>query len=1482
MADVHDMSSRKMARKEADPIQLSLEEYAFCVLVQSHAVACQAFSDVVINAIRLRHPTSWIETIGGCFSSKLRGKIKAQLARDGCLTEIYAICKVINLRLHDVVQFCGGKILTDPREKERFSFQVYGVEEARNWAFHGEGVSVKEVATSTTFLVSISQSLKCEEHFQMKLSELLNDLLNAMESNGEHCHRRIDSSVLSRNFLQRSFVEIENEFHQLCRTGDKTIILLFGRKDSDGNKEAVQVLMKRIRKETGRGKDCPKQIRKILKKLQGGLVCTKILSARNKLAHFQNTGLEEVEMTLSYAQVLLEAFGLCCRETCSAMKDLPTLRKQDLVKCAVVNMRKANEQGVPPSHERLLRPGCPHFVGRDRELQRINTIFNGCGKGERAIVLYGPAGIGKSYLATRLVCERRESFPNQSWLSCSSVGDFVKDIPRTVVKGFNVTTCSKCGDDAHEQADDQFCDKSDNLSTPNHLVVLDDVCLDTVKLVCQLVQNSAFFFVITTRGSFVKLQLQEQLKCVSVFSLEPFSLDESCQLLFRRNAGISPDALSVWKNVLDGLLGNIPLCVGIFSSWLNKKQSSGNAFLVDIQTSESSDLVKSVWSDIEEECPDRFHRRGLNGVVEMAMESLQHNPQGFFVLGVLCHLARENIPWEVFRHAPSRIYLPSFGTDFLTNGLVESGTLMEAITKMFANLYPSNKQFSMCCRFLEEVGLVHFNSTSSTIHIHGLTLSIVQRALEDGLRRYVSAQYSNVLKTERELSCMLPTEVERVFLVFFDFVMFAFIVGAGEQHSTQMFLGNMAAIDYLEFDSCRTVYRVFTDYLEKQAHTVTTVLTDKSAAFPESTKEFVAMFVFNLCLIGYKAHFMTANDYTLFSRLMRFCSQGLLKDCSHIERITQFGKSEEKLSLVEMLQLDTVLFSKLCGLGKAKANSYKSAAGHLEIAIYKQRLLGEESADLYLQQASVHCPILKTPATINDLIDLIIATREKRNLLKYNGEESLFNDRLKYLDLFIKKLSNSWSSNIFCCARADRLTVSLLLLAFHRENMLMTFEKMSINTIKEFYLDDSFYKFTQSSGWAHNILLTAIDVNLAHPHSHIAVLIEHRRMLNRLDLSRLKELISVNVFVNYYIPIFENMRLAVRLLMTAWDTGHFEIDEKPLITGHGDFVERSKNEAFSPSWTRMFSSTHFVNIGNTNNPQAIHISAWETRLALWKDFDAEDVLQKLVVLFERLIFALSFIGKDLRLKRPLDEWVPTLIIGMAQHIACLCVFVDESVASQVSHLLSTLTSTCDLAKISDDLTTTLNEAFCTLLQPQSSPSSHYININIGRASERKAYLLFKEAKRTYSTSGKKEAASRLKHITINRFRNDLFSGVNAGENVSLFSQLTQLLEVHFYDVMRRVHTDAKNYLEAELYTKAALVLKRRIGSEKIVWLVNHHVEYAKLLVRMKRWSEGAEQASLAKTLMASNFGEDYSNWLPNVPECDFEKICESFQDNGEA
>ena len=186
---------------------------------------------------------------------------------------------------------------------------------------------------------------------------------------------------------------------------------------------------------------------------------------------------------------------------------------------------------------------------------------------------------------------------------------------------------------------------------------------------------------------------------------------------------------------------------------------------------------------------------------------------------------------------PLRSDLPRLTLFVFRNGLVESETPVHPIHEMLQNILPSDlQQLSACRSLLEEVGLIHFNSTSGTIHIHGLTLSIVERALGDSLRRYASAQFSNVLKTERELSGIPPTEVERVFSLFFDFVIFTFIVAAGEEKCRQLFSwGHVLGSERLQ-DSCRTVYRVFTDYLEKQAHTVTTVLTDQVGSFSRKHK----------------------------------------------------------------------------------------------------------------------------------------------------------------------------------------------------------------------------------------------------------------------------------------------------------------------------------------------------------------------------------------------------------------------------------------------------------------------------------------------------------------------------------------------------------------------------------------------------------------------------------------------------------------------
>ena len=72
----------------------------------------------------------------------------------------------------------------------------------------------------------------------------------------------------------------------------------------------------------------------------------------------------------------------------------------------------------------------------------------------------------------------------------------------------------------------------------------------------------------------------------------------------------------------------------------------------------------------------------------------------------------------------------------------------------------------------------------------------------------------------------------------------------------------------------------------------------------------------------------------------------------------------------------------------------------------------------------------------------------------------------------------------------------------------------------------------------------------------------------------------------------ENMRLGASLLLKVWNTGHFKINQKPLITAHGALVERLKNETFSLSCTGLPSSIHFANIGRANCAllQTIYVS----------------------------------------------------------------------------------------------------------------------------------------------------------------------------------------------------------------------------------------------------------------------------------------------------
>ena len=146
--------------------------------------------------------------------------------------------------------------------------------------------------------------------------------------------------------------------------------------------------------------------------------CKKITTARNKLAHCADMTKREIFEALQEIHSLLKAFGLRCESTLSVLKTLKNLPFNQNHVVYEVKKHEGDEQCS--SKKRILRPKVGSFVGRKQELQLIQhrLCFSESGR-RRTVVIFGPAGIGKSYLANKVVCELRTKHPKQRWLCCT-------------------------------------------------------------------------------------------------------------------------------------------------------------------------------------------------------------------------------------------------------------------------------------------------------------------------------------------------------------------------------------------------------------------------------------------------------------------------------------------------------------------------------------------------------------------------------------------------------------------------------------------------------------------------------------------------------------------------------------------------------------------------------------------------------------------------------------------------------------------------------------------------------------------------------------------------------------------------------------------------------------------------------------------------------------------------------------------------------
>ena len=74
-------------------------------------------------------------------------------------------------------------------------------------------------------------------------------------------------------------------------------------------------------------------------------------------------------------------------------------------------------------------------MGRKRELTLIKRRL--CSRDNtksRTVVVFGSAGVGKSYLANKVVHEIRSDFTKQRWISCSHEDKIYEDMSSTLLK----------------------------------------------------------------------------------------------------------------------------------------------------------------------------------------------------------------------------------------------------------------------------------------------------------------------------------------------------------------------------------------------------------------------------------------------------------------------------------------------------------------------------------------------------------------------------------------------------------------------------------------------------------------------------------------------------------------------------------------------------------------------------------------------------------------------------------------------------------------------------------------------------------------------------------------------------------------------------------------------------------------------------------------------------------------------------------------
>ena len=687
-------------------VELSSDELAFAFLLASHKIFCRALSGTLKRMMRDAYPETWIDEMCGCFSPAQASFVRKTLEEENDICDVFVLCKVLRSFMRRVLEprLKANKIKMGPMEKEHFLFQLQDVESSRHMAFHGEGVSVEEAALSLTSMKKLFSTFSryqateadqtpvqtCFSTLEKQL-QVMTVMLGDVIDESCQCSAWLPLQTIYGVLVYRCISTLESVMRAILQDVNLSAYSACTDK-SPGGTVQLSELIRLMKKEASR----PTQENKLkdyitakghfnthlikLSKLFAGEA-----SLRNRLAHGAHLAKDDVHtvnnctfnflksidhksirVNLSDFNIDVDSFTFRQQPTehrCSSSRDEQQLgmitRIEPKTRNAKLHFRSQclvrNEPCIGREQEialcvKAIRESCtPYRNSSNLSYGEINESTNQVELATRCVVITGPAGVGKSTLARRVVNRLKGDFKRQSWVCANTIDRLKSGLSSKVLS--NRPKSKECRDS----------ETAKHIQALQHgeLIVLDNFRQEVAPYVSEALAFCPHVLLITAYTARALLPARNGFRPLLQISLSPFKTENSLQLIKKElklktecssKTGMRSYCLKL-VDIVENDLDNLPHAINLFAVLLRRfcKEKVDNKLHGESLGVESLMKIRqemmSSWENAERASENSFHVRGLTGTVKMALEEIKDNPKALMILLAGSLLPKVPFPW---------------------------------------------------------------------------------------------------------------------------------------------------------------------------------------------------------------------------------------------------------------------------------------------------------------------------------------------------------------------------------------------------------------------------------------------------------------------------------------------------------------------------------------------------------------------------------------------------------------------------------------------------------------------------------------------------------------------------------------------------------------------------------------------------------------------------------------------------------------------